>query len=252
MAKNIVAFDVETTGLSFKDDYIIQLSAVKFDTDFNELGVFNHYIMPYAKTWNISDEAFGKHGLSKEFIAENGEYLADVGLDFLAFIDGCDLLSYNGKGFDVKMLLKDLRSVGLNLDISKVFYDAFLLEAKLNPRTLETVYKRYTGQDMTNSHNALFDVYATIEVFKHQLKAYAEQNVTLDDIMGFDESRIFSVDNIITKVDDKIVFAIGKYKGREFMDVARSDVGYIKWIMTNDDFDITTKQTLREYYKLHR
>ena len=62
-------------------------------------------------------------------------------------------------------------------------------------------------------------------------------------LWGFDESRIFSVDNIITKVDDKIVFAIGKYKGREFMDVARSDAGYIKWIMTNDDFDITTKQT---------
>ena len=78
MSKHIVAFDVETTGLSFKDDYIIQLSAVKFDTDFNELDVFNHYIVPYAKNWSISEEAFGKHGLTKDFIAENGEFLINV------------------------------------------------------------------------------------------------------------------------------------------------------------------------------
>lgn len=248
MSKHIVAFDVETTGLSFTNDYIIQLSAVKVDADFNEIDVFNHYIIPSASNWTISEEAFGKHGLSKEFIIENGEYFANIGTKFLEFIDGCDLLSYNGKGFDVKMLLKDLRSVGLSLDISKVFYDAFLLEAKLNPRTLEAVYTRYTGKTIENAHNALFDVYATIEVFKHQIQAYASQNVSLDDIMGFDESKIFCVDNIVTKVDDKIVFAIGKHKGHEFMEVANSDPGYIKWIMNNNDFDITTKQTLREYY----
>lgn len=252
MSKNIVAFDVETTGLSFKDDYVIQLAAVKFDTDFNEVDVFNHYIIPHAKNWNISEEAFGKHGLTKEFIVENGEHITDIGSEFLAFIDGCDLLSYNGKGFDVKMLLKDLRGVGLSLDITKVFYDSFLLEVKLNPRSLDAVYKRYTGKDIESAHNALFDVYATIEVFKHQLQQFDSQNVTLDDIMNFDESRIFCVDNIITKVDDKIIFAIGKYKGREFMEVAKMDVGYIKWIMTNDDFDITTKQTLREYYVKHK
>ena len=32
MSKTIVAWDVETTGLDPKNDYIIQLSAVKIDT----------------------------------------------------------------------------------------------------------------------------------------------------------------------------------------------------------------------------
>lgn len=252
MSKNIVAFDVETTGLSFTNDYIIQLSAVKVDINFNEVDVFNHYIVPHAKSWEISEGAFEKHGLTKEFILENGDYLSNVATDFLKFIDDCDLLSYNGKGFDVKMLLKDFRSVGLSIDITKVFYDSFLLEAKLHPKTLEAVYKRYTGKDIEHAHNALFDVYATIEVFKHQVQCFNNQGVTLDDIMGFDESKIFCVDNIITKVDDKIVFAYGKHKGHEFMEVANTDPGYIKWFMNNEDFDITTKNTLREYYKLHR
>jgi DNA polymerase-3 subunit epsilon len=252
MNNYIVAFDVETTGLSFTNDYIIQLSAVKVDKDFNEVGVFNRYIIPHVNSWTITEEAFAKHGLTKEFITSNGDFLSNVASEFLAFIDGCDMLSYNGKGFDVKMLLKDFRSVGLSIDITKVYYDSFLLEAKLNPRTLDAVYKRYTGKDIENAHNALFDVYATIEVFKHQVQCFNNQGVTLDEIMGFNESKIFCVDNIITKVDDKIVFAIGKHKGHEFMEVVNTDPGYIKWVMNNDDFDITTKNILREYYAKHR
>ena len=41
-------------------------------------------------------------------------------------------------------------------------------------------------------------------------------------------------------------YTIGCYV--EFMEVARKDVGYIKWFMSNPEFDITTKVTLRQYY----
>ena len=34
MNRNIVAFDVETTGLDHTTDHIIQLAAVKFDSEF--------------------------------------------------------------------------------------------------------------------------------------------------------------------------------------------------------------------------
>ena len=39
------------------------------------------------------------------------------------------MLSYNGKGFDVRMIIKDFREVGLSFDIDKVFYDSYLLES---------------------------------------------------------------------------------------------------------------------------
>ena len=253
MSKHIVAFDVETTGLSFTNDYIIQLSAIKFDENFNTIGTIDHLVKP-IHDFEIAEGALEKHGITKEMIMENGIDLIDAATEFLAFIDGCDMLSYNGRNFDVRMITKDFSSVGLNFNIrDRVFFDSLLLEQKLNPRSLEIIYKKYTGETLVNAHNALFDVAATIEIFKHQLKLYSDQGITLDDIMGFEESQIFCVDGMIKKDEDgNILFAKGKYKDKEFMSVAKSDLSYIKWFMNNPEFDINTKETLREYYRLHR
>lgn len=245
--KYTVAFDVETTGLSFKDDYIIQLSAVKFDENFEIIEEFDEMICP-ENDFEIAEGAFGKHGFTKEFVMENGKSLLDVGTRFLQFIDGCDMLSYNGKGFDVRMIIKDFRAVGLDFDINKVFFDSYLLESMLHPRRLECVYERYTGKTLDNAHNALYDVRATVEIFKHQVELFKNQDISLDDIMEFEESKIFCIDGMIYKKDEDIFFAKGKYKDSEFMQVCSLDPGYIAWFMKNPEFDITTKLTLKKYY----
>lgn len=247
MSKNIVAFDVETTGLSFTTDYIIQIAAVKFDTDFNIIDKMKHLVKP-IKEFEIAPGALEKHGITKEFILENGEDFKTIAEKFTEFIDGCDMLSYNGKNFDVRMISKDFASVGIRFDIDRVFYDSMLLESILNPRTLAATYKRYTGEVLVDAHDALADVLATIEVFKHQVDLFESNDCTLDDIMQLEESRIFCVDGMIKQDGDNILFAKGKYKDVEFMEVAKKDVSYIKWFMTNPEFDYHTKQTLREYY----
>ena len=251
MKRNIVALDVETTGLSFATDYIIQLAAVKFDTDFNIIGEISEYILPINPNWEITDEAFGKHGIIRDTILEHGKSLKDVGAKFMEFIEDCDILTYNGKNFDIRMLSKDLRLVGYNLDLNRVFYDSYLLDTKLNPRTLDAVFHRYTGKEILHAHDALHDVYATIEVFKHQLKDFAAltEPCTLDDIMEFDESKIICLDGMIRQEGENILFNKGKYRNSEFMEVAAKDPGYIKWFMGNSEFDESTKNTLRLYYK---
>lgn len=251
MSKHIVAFDVETTGLSFTTDYIIQIAGVKFDNEFNVIDTFETLVKP-IKDFEIAEGALEKHGITKEIILTEGADLKTVAENFTKFIDGCDMLSYNGRNFDVRMISKDFASVGVSFDLDRVFFDSLLLESKLNPRTLESVYKRYTGKELENAHNALYDVLATIEVFKHQVQTYSTQDVSLDDIMLFEESTIFCVDGMIKKDGDNILFARGKYKDVEFMEVARKDAGYIKWFMNNPEFDNHTKQTLREYYHKNR
>lgn len=257
--KDIVAFDVETTGVDTSKDFVIQLSAVKFDKNFNEIGMMNFYVLPVSD-FEIRPEAQEKHGLDKSFIIDNGTPLSIAGKEFLDFIEGCDLLSYNGNSFDVKILSKDLRSVGLEFPLDKTFYDSLLLETKLFPRTLETIYKKYTGKDLEGAHNSLNDVYATIEVFKHQMNVFKQDvEVSADPdeavfayVAGFDESKIFDIDGMIKKEGDEIVFRKGKYRGVEFMKVAKGDPGYIKWFMTNKDFSDHTKNILRNYYIKNR
>ena len=249
--RNIVAFDVETTGTDSSKDVIIQLAAVKFDKDFNRLDSYCCYVKP-MEDFEIAPGAFEKHGLTKEFILENGIPSNEVMEAFNRFCEDCDMLSYNGNNFDIKFIDKEMRSVGIEFSLDRVFYDSMRLETMLNPRRLEIIYKNYTGRDLDDAHNALADVNATIEVFKHQLNKFDEQDITLDEIMGFEESKIFDISGMIKKEDDKIFFAKGKYRDIEFMEVTRKDPGYIKWFMTNKDFSNHTKNILRNYYITNR
>jgi hypothetical protein len=79
----------------------------------------------------------------------------------------------------------------------------------------------------------------------------------MDQIMGFEEIKILSIDGMIKRSSnpnepEEIVFARGKYKDVDFMDVVQRDPGYVKWFMENKDFDIHTKNVLREYYAKNR
>lgn len=227
--KNIVCFDVETTGLSQKEDFIIQLSMIKVNSQFEQLDSRNWYIKP-VHTYEIKPTAIEKHGITKEFLEKNGVNLKDIGQEILDFMDGCDILTYNGNSFDIGFLYKDLKIVGYELDINdKVCYDAFLLYKMMYPSTLEAVYKRCTGKDLEGAHNALNDVIATIEVYK----SLREENIEVDE----SAFNIVSPENTIRRIvidgKESLVFSFGKYKDDEFMSVYYKDPQYVKWFLSN-------------------
>lgn len=255
--RNIVCYDIETTGLSIMSDKVIQLSAVKFDENFNVIATFDEYVRPIGE-WHMQEAAERVHGISEKFLIENGRFLKDVGAEFIEFIKDCDILSYNGNRFDIRMLCANLREVGLDFNIAdRVFFDSFLLESKLDSRKLGDVYKRYTGKELEGAHNAIYDVLATVEVFRHQVAAFEKQNISMEEIKGFDEIKLLCVDGMIKRGNnpnqpEEIVFARGKYKDVDFMDVAQRDPGYVQWFMENEGFDRHTKNVLREYYAKNR
>lgn len=252
MEKNIICFDVETTGLNPQEDFIIQLSMVKFNRNFEIIDEKNWYIKP-AHKYTISPQAQEKHGIFKEWLDKNGIYLKDIIQIIDKFIKDCDFLTYNGNSFDIKFLYKDLKLWGYELDLSnRKFYDSFGMECRFNPRNLSYIYNKYTGKELDEAHNALADVKATIEVFSHQKEQY---NLSWEDLNEFQENNLLSPEGSIRNAaaadeEPRIVFAIGKYKDSEFMEVYRKDPGYIKWFSEN----VATPYTLnilREYYKKH-
>lgn len=227
--KDIVCFDVETTGLSQKEDFIIQLSMIKVNSQFEQLDSRNWYIKP-VHNYEIKPTAIEKHGITKEFLEKNGVNLKDIGQEILDFMEGCDILTYNGNSFDIGFLYKDLKIVGYELDINdKVCYDAFLLYKMMYPSTLEAVYKRCTGKDLEGAHNALNDVMATIEVYK----SLREENIEVDESVF----NIISPENAIRRVvidgKESLIFSFGKYKDDEFMSVYHKDPQYVKWFLGN-------------------
>ena len=247
----IVAFDVETTGLSQKDDFVIQLSAIKFKKfTFEIVKELNYYIKPCLE-YIISPGAFQAHGLTKEFIAENGVSLKSIAPEFLDMIEDSDYLTFNGNRFDVNILYKDLLMVGYEFPMTgKIFYDSYGMEVRLSPRNLSTVYTKYTGKILEDAHNSLADVKATIDVFKAQFESIE------DDIDEWPENKLYSPEGSIRNAanvnePERIVFSIGKYKDVEFMEVCKKDPQYISWFKDKVASPYTWR-LLSRYYKEHR
>lgn len=249
--KDIVCWDVETTGLNPKEDFIIQLSLTKLKgDDLSTIDKRNWYIKP-MHAYTIHPDAEKVHGISKEFLEKNGQDIREIAADFMAFIDNCDILSYNGNTFDVRFIYKDFSMCGYNIfDQDRRFYDAYALEAKFNPRNLSAVYKKYTGKDFENAHDSSADVDATCDVFRHQL---IQNGLKLSDIQDWNECNLLSPEGSIRNAsmdqdNPLIVFAVGKYKDSDVAEICKKDPGYIKWF-----FEVVasekTKQVIAEYYR---
>ncbi len=226
MTDFVVCFDTETTGLDVQRDWIIQLSFVKFRAaDFEEVDHRDWYIRP-SGAYTIAPSAEEVHHISREMLEQEGVSLRSVYPDMMAFVEGCDLLSYNGNGFDARILYYNLQREGLTFDFEhRTFYDAYIIEVGRTSRRLSDVYRRYYKHDFKGAHNSLADVRATIEVFKAQCK----KPRSADEIER-EEFDFISLDGFLAMHEGKAVFAQGKYKGESIEQVLQIDPSYINWV----------------------
>lgn len=234
----IVCFDTETTGLDVQKDYIIQLSLVKIDTDtWNVIGQRDWYILPEG-SFTIPAEAEAVHHISKQFLQEHGVSLLGVYDDLVTFTDGCDILSYNGNGFDAPILYYNLKRLGLEFNFDgRTWYDALALErvhmeGKIDPETgeryhcnLTAAYTRYYGHPFEGAHNSLDDVMATIEVFKAQVTEHGWKWAQRD------EFSFISYDRWLIKKGDYYYLSQGAHKGESIESMLRIDRSYLEWIV---------------------
>ena len=235
---NLVCFDTETTGLDVQKDHIIQLSLVKVDTaDWSIIDQRGWYILPEGN-FTIPAEAEAVHHISKQFLQENGVSLKSIYSDLVTFTNGCDILSYNGNGYDAPILYYNLKRHGLSFDFDgRTWYDALALErvhmeGKIDPETgeryhcnLTAAYTRYYGHPFEGAHNSLDDVMATIEVFKAQVAAHGWQWAQRDEF-GF-----ISFDRWLIKRGDYYYLNQGGHKGESIESMLRIDRSYLEWIV---------------------
>lgn len=250
----ITCIDVETTGLNTKLDHIIQLSLVNIKADtFEELEHYDAYILP-ERNFDIVPSAEEKHGISKEYLLQNGKYLKDIAGDIIKIINKSDAyLTYNGNTFDFKFLVKDFEEVGYEFPLDRPCFDAYGMECKMNPRDLVTTYKKYTGRDLEDAHNALNDVRATVQVFSKQVELLGNQGVTFEDLKNWKENKLldpsgFVRDAAVGTEEMKLVFACGKYKDSEIYEILAKDPNYISW-WAKEVAPVHTRNIVREYLK---
>jgi DNA polymerase-3 subunit epsilon len=265
LSRDLVFFDIESTGLNVVKDKIVQIALVKYPQDNSEPQELQMLINPMIP---ISPESIAIHGITPEML-ETKPTFQQVGKQILDFIGDADLAGYNSDRFDVPMLIEEFFRIGIDfdidqrnlIDVQKIFY-------KMEPRTLRAAYMRYCGKELIGAHDALADVRATVDVLFGQIEAYKGQDYEsgdgevipnpitnqVDDIAKFlsDPSNIDVTNRLKVAPNGEIVFNFGKYIGQPAGKTLYNDRQYYHWIQEKDfsaQVKKLTKKILQDYEK---
>ena len=105
----LVIFDLETTGLEKDKDQIIQFSGVKIK-NFEVIDTLDLKICPDGD-FEIVPQAYLKHGIAATDLLDK-PHLAEVADKIIEFMGDYDVLTYNGKNFDIPFLVASLNRIG--------------------------------------------------------------------------------------------------------------------------------------------
>lgn len=261
--RDLVFFDIESTGLNVIKDRIVQIALIKYPKGGGEPIEKELLVNPGIP---ISPEAMAIHGITPEKVANKPTFI-QVAHEINDFIGDADLSGYNSDRFDIPMLMEEMARAGIDfdtegrrtIDVQKIFY-------MMEPRTLKAALKLYCGQELEDAHDALADVRATAEVLKGQLVKY--ENVDHIDGDGFRteapiKNDMQAISNFIQdtrsvdatqrfKYNHKgvIVFNFGKYVGKPVAETLFHDRQYLNWILEKDfstQVKKIVKKIVREY-----
>lgn len=254
-SKDIVVYDVETTGLDKSKDHIIQFAAIKYDWNTKKIiDSLNLYIKPEGN-FTIPIAVYLVHGINASTLKDKPTF-KEVAEQIKTFIDGCDIVTYNGCSFDNAILCEEFNRVGIDFDITKLDnYDSFYIEKKRNGNRLTETFERYYGKTMEecglDAHNALSDVKATLSVF---VKQYAQEPfepvkiATTDNVLSYQEFKSNVPVAAKFNSNETLCFNVGKYRNLPIGFVATFDQGYLAWCCgEKSSFVPSTKELIKSY-----
>ena len=170
--RRMVIFDTETTGLSFKDDQIIEFAAVVLEQENGQLKVLREYdelvtlypgttVPPVIeKLTGISDEDIRQRGISKTQLCADIRDMIQENTLLLAYTAHFDL------SFLFYLLMKEGDPTILKgkdkIDLLTVYKDRHSYPHKL----CNAIQVYGLDGKVVNSHRAVDDVLATVEVMK--------------------------------------------------------------------------------------
>lgn len=163
-----VVLDTETTGLETSQGHrIIEIGCVELIERRVTDNHWHHYIKPERE---VDAGAFEVHGISNEFL-EDKPLFADLADDFLAYIEGAELIIHNAP-FDVGFLNYELERLNAgkpSVEASSGILDTLVMARQKHPgqkNNLDALCKRYEIDNSHRSvHGALLDARILADVY---------------------------------------------------------------------------------------
>lgn len=168
--QGVVAFDLETTGLSPLVDRIIEVSAVKITPDGVE--TFDQLVQPEIA---IPPFTIDIHHITDDMV-KGSPLISEVIPEFVDFISGYPLIAHNAK-FDVGFIVYDMLQNKLKLPKAKVYCSCALSRRVFKEFTSHSLGNLVEKLEITleNHHRALDDASACLQVFARAIQSYYEK-----------------------------------------------------------------------------
>lgn len=244
LQKPLAFIDLETTGINFATDRIVEIAILRLSLDGTK-EIKRKLINPEMP---IPQGASDVHGITDEMV-KDAPVFRQVANEIKQFLDNCDLGGYNSNRFDLPMLMEEFLRVGIELDMKgRRMLDVQKIYHLMEQRTLGAAYKFYCDKVLEGAHGAEADVSATCEVLEAQIMRYPTIGNTIESILkvtGDDQLVDFARRMVMENGVE--VFNFGKYKGKPVGEILKAEPQYYDWMMKGD-FCLHTKQKLTEIF----
>ena len=232
----LIFFDLETTGLNFKNDRIVELALIKITPQGDVL----ERVRRFNPGIPIPAEATAVHGITDADVADEAPFCARARA-LADMMEGCDLAGFNVRRFDIGMLVAEFARCGIRfemegrrvVDMQNIFHHE-------EPRDLSAAARFYLGREHDEAHTALGDIRTSAAVLGAQLQRYPQIPRDLDGLHAYCQEYFplrTEVDRWFTSEEDGRVFKRGKHQGRRLDEVARTEPDYLRWMMGVEDMD---------------
>lgn len=160
-----IFLDIETTGLSFKDNHkIVEIACVQTTELIPNNRIFHKVINPERV---VPEEAFKIHGFSTEYLKDKPTF-SDIAEEFISFIKDYDLIIHNAS-FDIPFINHELKLLKKDIIKNNKIIDTLNLARNKFPgssNSLDALCKRFNVDlSRRTKHNALLDCDLLREVY---------------------------------------------------------------------------------------
>lgn len=238
LERDLIFFDLETSGTDLKKDRIIEICAIKYKKNRGK-EVMHRYINPLV---DIDPKATEIHKLTNEELSQYPT-LGEVVDEIVSFFDGCDLGGYNCINFDIPFLFEEISRHNKFLNVFNInIIDSYNLLNKCEPRRLKDVYKNFFGSEFDNQHSAEADIEATVKVFEKQIEAYKLEEKNINEISSIIRTNtngelMVDISGWFKKKNGEYLFGRGKHKDK----LVKENVSYLEWLVNESDIENNSK-----------
>ncbi len=239
----VIMLDCEATGVYADQDRMTQFAGCKGYPD-GRITSFSTLVNPERPIPAIVQE---KTKITDAMVAAAPVFAA-IARKLVASLVGCDLVTFNGHGFDLTLIESECLRANVPFDPETVrVLDGYQIFRKREPRDLEAALALYCGRTPQDAHQADGDAFDALRVFVGQLAYYPDLPEDPEGLVAFSQRREPHWIDRAGKVrwtDGAAVFTFGKHKGIPFPQIPRQYFWFVAY--KGEDFSPEIKAIARD------